>query len=289
MKKKFIIPKDKNLLDPKRDSIFKTLFTKSGQGTKNALKSLVKAIVGYEPKDVEVINNELAKDVSYAKDIRLDLQCKMEDGSRVNVEIQTCPSNDNLKARSLYYGCRMISDFEMKGRKFKTLPRVYQVMFTDFHLFKESDSYIWTFTMKSGETVLAENLRIIFIQMPLFKEENKENLHDIEKWIIFLRDSTNKEKRDLLNSIINTDEGIREAGEILMYISDDERERAIQESHYKAEVDRQAELLATHDQGVEEGRAEGMNDAARGMKAENIPIETITKITGLTAEQVAAL
>lgn len=289
MKKKFIIPKDKNLLDPKRDSIFKTLFTKSGQGTKNALKSLVKAIVGYEPKDVEVINNELAKDVSYAKDIRLDLQCKMEDGSRVNVEIQTCPSNDNLKARSLYYGCRMISDFEMKGRKFKTLPRVYQVMFTDFHLFKESDSYIWTFTMKSGETVLAENLRIIFIQMPLFKEENKENLQDIEKWIIFLRDSTNKEKRDLLNSIINTDEGIREAGEILMYISDDERERAIQESHYKAEVDRQAELLATHDQGVEEGRAEGMNDAARGMKAENIPIETITKITGLTAEQVAAL
>ncbi len=74
MKKKFIIPKDKNLLDPKKDSIFKTLFTKSGQGTKNALKSLVKAIVGYEPKDVEVINNELTKDITYAKDIRFDLQ-----------------------------------------------------------------------------------------------------------------------------------------------------------------------------------------------------------------------
>ena len=291
MKKKFIIPKDKNLLDPKKDSIFKTLFTKSGQGTKNALKSLVKAIVGYEPKDVEVINNELTKDITYAKDIRLDLQCKMEDGSRVNVEIQTCPSNDNLKARTLYYGCRMLSDFDMRGKKYRILPKVYQVMFTDFHLFKESDSYIRTFTMKSEETVLADNLRIIFIQMPLFKEEDKdeENLQDIEKWVIFLRDSTNKKKRDLLNSIINTDEGIKEAGEILMYISDDERERAIQESHYKAEVDRQAELMATHDLGVEEGEQKGLETAARGMKEESIPIETITKITGLTAEQVEAL
>lgn len=287
MEKKFFIPKDKNLLDPKRDSIFKTLFTKSGQGTKNALKSLVKAIVGYEPKDVEVINNELAKDVSYAKDIRLDLQCKMQDGSRVNVEIQTCPVSDNLRIRSLYYGCRMVSDFEMKGKKYYTLPKIYQVMFTDFQLFQENDSYIQSFTMRNEDIELSDNLRVIFIQMPLFKEEdkNKENLQDIEKWVIFLRDSTNKKKRDLLNSIINTDEGIKEAGEILMYISDDERERAIQESHYKAQVDYESGMLASHDKGFEEG----IETVARGMKTENIPIEVITKITGLTAEQVAAL
>ena len=287
MPQKFFIPKDKNLLDPKRDSIFKTLFTKSGQGTKNALKSLVKAIVGYEPKDVEIINNELAKEVSYAKDIRLDLQCRMEDGSKVNVEIQTCPSSDNLKARSLYYGCRIMSSFRMKGKEFRILPKAYQVMFTDFRLFHENDSYIQSFTMRNDEVELSDILRIIFIQMPLFKEEdkNEENLQNIEKWIIFLKDSTNKEKRDLLNRIINTDEGINEAGEILMTISDDEREWAIQESIYKAEVDRQAELLATHDWGVEEG----LETAARGMKAKNIPIETIIEITGLTAEQVAAL
>jgi predicted transposase/invertase (TIGR01784 family) len=149
--------------------------------------------------------------------------------------------------------------------------------------------------MRNDEVELSDNLRIIFIQMPLFKEEdkNEENLQNIEKWIIFLKDSTNKEKRDLLNRIINTDEGIKEAGEILMTISDDEREWAIQESIYKAEVDRQAELLATHDLGVEEGleqgREEGLETAARGMKAKNIPIETIIEITGLTAEQVAAL
>ena len=98
-----------------------------------------------------------------------------------------------------------------------------------------------------------------------------------------------------------------------MTISDDEREWAIQEMRYKAEVDREAFRISAINKGLEEGRAEGLamgraeglekgleegraegraeglNDAARGMKAENIPMETIVKITGLTPEQVAAL
>ena len=70
-----------------------------------------------------------------------------------------------------------------------------------------------------------------------------------------------------------------------MTISDDEREWAIQESRYKGKVDYEAGLIASHDKGVEEG----IEKTARGMKAKNLPIEMITEITGLTAEQVAAL
>ena len=40
-----------------------------------------------------------------------------------------------------------------------------------------------------------------------------ENLSELEKWVIFLRDSKNKKKRDLLNAIMRSDEGIRKAGE----------------------------------------------------------------------------
>ena len=108
MTKKFFIPKDKNLLDPKVDSTFKSLFTHEGKGSKIALKSLVAAIIGHKPDTVEVINNELPKELIYAKDIRLDIQCKMPDGSRINVEMQTCLSNDSLRNRALYYGCRMM-------------------------------------------------------------------------------------------------------------------------------------------------------------------------------------
>ena len=74
-----------------------------------------------------------------------------------------------------------------------------------------------------------------------------------------------------------------------MTISADEREWAIQESRYKGKMDYESGLAASHAKGVEEGVEKGKIEDARGMKAENIPIETIVKITGLTAEQISSL
>ena len=229
----------------------------------------------------------IPKEVLYAKDIRLDLQCKMEDGSRIDIEIQTCPDGDNLRKRSLYYGSRMLSSMSNSGKRYFELPKVYQVMFTNFTLFKESQDYMQYFRMKSGDIELCDTLQVIFIQMPLLREETIEekNLNEIEKWVIFLRDSTDKEKRDLLNRIMATNQGIKEAGEILMTISADEREWAIQESRYKGRMDYESGLAASFAKGKEEGKIE----TARGMKSKKIPLETIVEITGLTAEQVAAL
>ena len=70
-----------------------------------------------------------------------------------------------------------------------------------------------------------------------------------------------------------------------MTISADEREWAIQESRYKGRMDYESGLAASHAKGKEEG----LETAAKGMKAKNLPIELITEITGLTAEQVEAL
>ena len=90
-----------------------------------------------------------------------------------------------------------------------------------------------------------------------------------------------------------SDEGIREAGEILMTISEDEKEWARQISRLKGEWDFKSSVVTAKREGLAEGREEGIKigveTAARGMKAENIPLETIVKITGLTAEQVASL
>lgn len=74
-----------------------------------------------------------------------------------------------------------------------------------------------------------------------------------------------------------------------MTISADEREWAIQESRYKGRMDYESGLAASHAKGKEEGLEEGLETAARGMKAKNLPIEMISEITGLTAEQVEAL
>ena len=90
-----------------------------------------------------------------------------------------------------------------------------------------------------------------------------------------------------------------------MTISEDEKEWVRQESRLKAEMDYKSGLVTAERkglaEGIEKGKTEGREEgiqigeqhgletAARGMKAKNIPIETIIEITGLTAEQVAAL
>ena len=210
MENKIYIPKDAELLDPKMDSTFKTLFTRDSQGSGIALKSLVSSIIGNEPASVEVINNELPKEVLYAKEIRLDLQCKMEDGSRIDIEIQTCPDGDNLRKRSLYYGCRMLSSLGNRGQHYFELPKVYQVMFTNFTLFNESQDYMQCFRMKSGDIELCDTLQVIYIQLPLLGDELIEgkNLNEIEKWVIFLKYINDKSKRDLLNEIMGSNEGM---------------------------------------------------------------------------------
>ena len=203
MAQKIFIPKDKNLLDPKVDSTFKTLFIKDGESSKIALKGLVKAIIGYEPKDVIVINNELPKDLENAKNIRLDLQCKMANGERIGIEMQTCRSGDDLKARSFYYGCKLVSSVGQSGESYMDIPKVYQVMFTNFSLFGDESDYLQSFCMRNDKIELTDKLQIIFVQMPRFKEveKNVKNFTELEKWVIFLRDSTDKEKRDLKSGL----------------------------------------------------------------------------------------
>jgi len=160
-------------------------------------------------------------------------------------------------------------------------------MFTNFRLFEENDDFVQSFRMQSGDIELTDRLQIIFIQMPLVEigEREIKNLSELEKWVIFLRDGTDRTKRDILNSIMESSPEIMNTGGILMNISKDLKEWAIQESRIKGELDYQSGLLASYDTGLEKG----LEQAARGMKAKNIPSETISEITGLTQEQIAAL
>ena len=125
------------------------------------------------------------------------------------------------------------------------------------------------------------------MQLPLLAvdEDEAENLPELEKWGIFLKVGNDIEKRDLLNRLMASSEGIREAGEVLMEISEDLTAWAQQEMRYKAQMDYESGINTAHDKGVEEGVAY----AARGMKAKNLPVDMIVEITGLTPEQVAAL
>jgi hypothetical protein len=92
---------------------------------------------------------------------------------------------------------------------------------------------------------------------------------------------TDKARRGKINEIIECEEGIAMASEVLMTITKDEVERARLVSEYKYELDTQSKLSYAKREGIEE--------VARNFKTLGAPIGQIAQATGLTEQQINEL
>ena len=83
------------------------------------------------------------------------------------------------------------------------------------------------------------------------------------------------------------------AGNLLMSISQDERERAVFRSRRMYQTDMQSNLATAEDRGVQRGRAEGWVERnieiARQALQMKMSAADIAKLTGLTYEEVERL
>ena len=87
------------------------------------------------------------------------------------------------------------------------------------------------------------------------------------------------------------------AAAVLAAISKDEHERAKFLSRRKFETDMTSNLLTVEERGRRtgfeegrlDGRLDGLKDAARNMKAEGMPAETIARLTKLSVSEVEKL
>jgi predicted transposase/invertase (TIGR01784 family) len=103
----------------------------------------------------------------------------------------------------------------------------------------------------------------------------------LERWAVFFRYSSDKDKRELVNEIIKVEEGIAMAGQVLLSISKDEIERARLTSEYKFAVDLQSKMV--------DAEREGIARVARNLIGMGMSFDQITKATGLTKAEVENL
>jgi len=98
----------------------------------------------------------------------------------------------------------------------------------------------------------------------------------------YFRDGiADKSKRDMLNKIMEKEEGVSMATHILQTISKDERERLLYQSHLIYELDqRSAERNA---------ELRGKREVAMNFKKDGIPLDIISKNTGFSLEEIMAL
>ncbi|MCL2358031.1 MAG: Rpn family recombination-promoting nuclease/putative transposase, partial [Defluviitaleaceae bacterium] len=125
---------------------------------------------------------------------------------------------------------------------------------------------------------------IIFLELSKIEKLLKKpvaELTDIECWLLFFKYAADKSKRDILNKIIEKEEGVNMATQILMTVSKEERERALHFSQFIYELDQRSEKASAL-------KAKEI-EIAKKLKLRNIPLDAISEDTGLSLEEVMAL
>ena len=260
--------------------------------------------------NLEHIRNEQIPSDPETKASVFDLYCETQDGSRIVVELQREDQFDYVD-RAIYYGAFPIQNQIEKGKKRYTFSAVYVINILNFNLMelREDNMPVSTFRLKELETnrILSQKYTLIFIELLKFAKKLEEISPDniLEGYLYFLRNMHNLREQpaefqqQIWNKLFNAarvakmNQQDRQA-----YIKkmNTERDRinqlefAMEQAKIKGLAEGRAEGLA---EGLAEGRAEGRKEEkysiAKSMKANCINIDTISKCTGLTPEQIEAL
>jgi len=289
-----MLPMDIAILPPSDDRIFKKILT--SPESKPVLMDLIPAVIKRPVVDVTTLNNELPIGDTEEKAERLDLNCVIDDGSQVDIEMQAShieegSKHKNLKAKCMYYLCDLQSSQKSKGIAYDKLVRTYQITFCSYSIFLNRKNFINSFSMRHDldNGLFNDAIQVIFVELSKLKEVLKKpvsEMSDLEKWAIFLNYAEKTKYRKIVNNVIESKEELTMASELLMGISQDQRERAIFRSRRMFQTDLESNMITAERIGIKKGRAEGKIETARNLIKMHLPIEQISEGTGLSTEEI---
>jgi predicted transposase/invertase (TIGR01784 family) len=148
--------------------------------------------------------------------------------------------------------------------------------------------------------LLSDAINVVYVELSKLDRIVKKPVNemtDLEKWALFFQYADRPKYREKFNKVIETKEALQMAGELLLSVSQDERDRAIARSYQMFQTDLASNLRTAEDRGIAKGRAEGRAEGkleksfeiARNMIRRHKPIEEIIEDTGLTREEVGKL
>jgi len=278
-------------LDIRYDGVFKAVFTKTTQASNKALSELISALIGREVSVAGIDTNEPPIDNLDDRQIRFDINCKTENGDMINVEMTFNPSNFE-PARLEFYAGKLFTrqDVQGKGRRYKDLKEAYQITILGNKKIFPDDVFLHTFEYYDPvhNISLKGKSRIITLELAKVEkvvEKPVREMNKYEMWAIFFQYLTDRNKRNKINEILEMNEGIAMAKEVLITITRDDIEWARQMSKLKYELDTQDALANAEYEGIEKG----IKTTARNALAKGLPLETIRDITGLDLETIRNL
>ena len=232
--------------------------------------------------------------IEHKKDIRVDIECTEEDGTRFMVEMQVEPQGAFYE-RAIFNSTFAVQQQMEKGPTTYDFPPVYFIGVLKFSLHPGADRVLFRYNLresKSGE-LMSDRLNFIFLELPNCKNVARENYTRLDRLshTLLNMEKINEAPEDyddeMISLLLKSAETINFAPEErAKYIHDMTTQRDIQNQIDYALQKGLAEGVA---KGKAEGKAEERIQMARKMLADKLPADVISKYTGLREEDIAAL
>ena len=285
------------------DFAFKKVF--GTEANKDLLISFLNQLMGLtgdsEITDVTYLNPEQLGDNINERRAVYDVYCSTGNGEHFIVEMQKA-KQDHFKDRALYYSSFAIREQGTKGSimkpwDYKLMP-VYVVGILNFVMDEDDEEVITRVTLKDDRNrEFNKNLQFIFIEMPKFTKEELELETFLDKWLYVIKNISRLDDKPqaLTEGIFKK---LFDVAEISQFSKLD---RAEYEESLKVFWDFSNVLSTAERKGRAEGRAEGRVEGraegeretnlrnAKNFKALGVDVETISKATGLTKEEIESL
>jgi predicted transposase/invertase (TIGR01784 family) len=297
-----------DLLDPKNDFVFKRIF-----GSEKNIEILLTFLNRILYKNVEepmlteivLLNPYTDKDAPSDKQSIFDIKAKRTDGSIVNVEMQLFNRYDNEK-RALFYWGKQYTEQLKAGEPYKRLKKCVVINILDFSIIP-GDRYHNVFHLwEDDERILfSEDEEIHILELSKIAGKSTPTASGLLNWLLFLK---TKDKRYW--EVLRMNEPIlSKAMKELEYLSQDEEARRLYEMRQKALHDEASSIAGAKEEGIKEGLEKGEKKGIKKgekkgievgekkaktkivqkMLQEKMDIQLISKVTGLSEENILQL
>ena len=252
----------------------------------------------------KLLESESNKDRDDAKMNRVDILAEDTDGELLLIEVQG-ESEYAYFQRILFGASKLVTEYINSGQNYDNIKKVYSINIVYFDLGQGKD---FVYHGKTEFRGIHNNdvLKLSAFQRQKFGVDEVYKLYPeyyilkvndfnrwskvhLEQWIYFLATSDIPEDADA--------PGLIAAREKLQISQMSREEQAAYRRYLDNRVILADQIYTAKGEGRIEGRAEGRAEgekmkaieSARKMKADNLPVEVISKYTGLTAEEIETL
>ena len=272
----------------KYDRAFKEVFLK--EENKDLLKALLETILKIKINEIKIIPNELNDRNIKIKRKILDALIETNIG-KIGIEVNS-NNKPYVHLRNMTYICDLYASYILSGEEYTEKVDIVQINLS-YELGKKHKKMAIYRVMDEEKNLYVKNFKIYEVNMDYYLSlwcDNNEKEIKGNEYLVML--GLDKEELEAFSKKVKSEKVDKYMSEIKKVNGKTVFKRFISYEQDK-EFIKNSELSEAKDEGIKEGIKEGAYDKqieiAKNLLNENMDIKTISKVTGLSIENINKL